>query len=57
MSDHLFNDKAKIVALEQVTSNLEEPFVKILEILFDDFVTNMLIMWKQNLEFVELNIF
>ena len=35
-NDPLFNDNKKIVALEQVTNNSEEPFVKILGILFDE---------------------
>ena len=47
-NDPLFNDKKKIVALEQVTNNSEEPFVKILGILFDEklLLTNMLILLK-----------
>ena len=35
-NDPLFNDKKKIVALEQVTNNSEEPLVKMLGILFDE---------------------
>ena len=35
-NDPHFNDKKKIVVLEQVTNNSEEPFVKILGIIVDE---------------------